>query len=119
VASVPKFFHDAVIFYRSRFFLFLDSVEQGRFEALLRDLADLPLGDATLAVLAGAVRDAAGTVVRWTPGYQVFPLSPALAGYFHAAQYANQVTAAFDGHRFAVDREAVWRARSMLTHRGV
>jgi hypothetical protein len=103
VASVPKFFHDAVIFFRSRLFLFLDGNEQGRFEALLRDLSALCLGDASLAVAGGRVRDTHGCVVRWIPGYQVFPLSLALTQYFHSPQYAAQVSSSSADSRFTLD----------------
>lgn len=91
IANVPKFFHDAVIFFHSRLFLFLDAAEQGRFEALARDLAALHLGDASLALANGAVRDADGAVVKWTPGYQVFPLTARLTAYFHSQPYADGV----------------------------
>jgi len=103
VVSVPKFFHDAVIFYRSRLFLFLDGAEQGRFEALLRDLSHLCLGDASLALAAGRVRDSEDAVAAWTPGYQVFPLSASLSGYFHSPEYAAQVAAALERWRFVVE----------------
>ncbi|MBI3784281.1 MAG: hypothetical protein HY270_12870 [Deltaproteobacteria bacterium] len=91
VVSVPKFFHDAVIFYRSRFFLFLDPVEQGRFEALMRDLESLQIGDASMALIRGRVLDAEGARIDWTPGYQVFPLSAKLTDYFHSPAYAERV----------------------------
>jgi hypothetical protein len=103
VASVPKFFHDAVIFFRSRFFLFLDGAEQGRFEALARDLRHLRLGDASLLVAGGAVRDAQGAAAEWIPGYQVFPLSPALTAYFHSSEYAAQVSHGVSCCRFTVE----------------
>ena len=103
VASVPKFFHDAAIFFHSRLFLFLDGEEQGRFEALARDLNHMRLGDASLAVIGGAVRDAHRRVVEWVPGYQVFPLSPTLTTYFHSPQYAARVSRGLVGEHFAVD----------------
>lgn len=103
VASVPKFFHDAAIFLHSRLFLFLDGEEQGRFEALARDLRHLRLGDASLAAIAGAVRDMHGGVVQWVPGYQIFPLSPILTAYFHSPQYAVRVAAGLSESRFTVD----------------
>ncbi len=103
VASVPKFFHDAAIFFHSRLFLFLDGEEQGRFEALVRDLRHLRLGDASLAMVGGMVRDAQGRVVEWTPGYQVFPLSAALTAYFHSAAFAARVGSGLAGGRFTAD----------------
>ena len=103
VASCPKFFHDAVIFFRSRLFLFLDPEEQGRFEALLRDLRSVPLGDASLAMLLGRVRDAGGVEARWTPSFQVFPLRPELTAYLHSARYADLVERGCAEHRFTID----------------
>ena len=114
VASVPKFFHDAVIFFRSRLFLFLDGSEQGRFEALARDLAALRLGDASLVLLSGGVRDAQGSAVQWAPGYQVFPLSAATTAYFHSPRYAAQVGAARQQNRYTVDPTAVTRLPTTL-----
>lgn len=111
IASSPKFFHDAVIFYRSRLFLFLDAEEQGRFEALLRDLRPLALGDASLALLNGCVRDHTGRVASWTPSFQVFPLSPELTGYFNDPRYAADVAAALDAHRFTIDPAALQASR--------
>ncbi len=109
VANVPKFFHDAVIFFRSRLFLFLDGREQGRFEQLVEALADLPMGDASLALVAGAVRDAQSQSVAWLPGYQVFPVSAAMTAYLHSPAYAADVA----GGR----REAVYRADTAVLER--
>jgi hypothetical protein len=114
VVSAPKFFHDAVIFFRSRLFLFLDGEEQGRLEALARDLAQLHLGDASLAVASGCVYDEQGTVVRWTPGYQVFPLSAALTAYFHSSQYAGHVQAGLNRCRFTVDLAMMRQSKERL-----
>ena len=54
VAFRPMWFHLAVVA-RARF-RFLDSARQGRFEALMRDLAHLPLLEATRLVAKGLVR---------------------------------------------------------------
>jgi len=111
VVNVPKFFHDAQIFFRSRLFLFLDAEEQGRFEALARDLASLSLGDASLALLGGCVRDASGAAVVWNPGYQVFPLSDPVRTYFHSEGYCAAVRSTQERSRFAVDMDALARVR--------
>ncbi len=113
IAALPKYFHDAAIFYRSRLFLFLDPDEQGRFEALLRDLADLSLDDASVALAGSAVRDAGGRVVCWQPGFQVMPLSPELADRFHGAAYQQACAASFEAKRFTVDADALAAARSI------
>jgi hypothetical protein len=91
VACMPKFFHDAYIFHRSRLFLFLDPAEQGRFEALVRDLRPLSLRDTSLALVSAAVSDRDGVPVSWRPGYQVFPLSPRLTAYFNSPKYEQAV----------------------------
>jgi len=114
IAALPKFFHDAAIFYRSRLFLFLDPREQGRFEALLRDLSSLSLRDATLALLGSAIRDDHATVVGWQPGLQVMPLSPELTGYFHANDYQVECRRTFESSRFVVDAQALLAARAVF-----
>ncbi|HUI26365.1 MAG TPA: hypothetical protein VL403_09810 [Candidatus Kryptonia bacterium] len=117
VASVPKFFHDAVIFHRSRLFLFLDGAEQGRFEALARDLRSLSLGDASLALVSRCVHEVQRGVIEWFPGYQVFPISPPLTGYFHSDEYAARVTEALQAHRFVCSLEELSRTREQLAER--
>jgi hypothetical protein len=117
VVNVPKFFHDALIFFRSRLFLFLDAEEQGRFEALARDLRQVALGDASVALIGGCVHDADGATVRWEPGYQVFPLAAELTAYFHSAAYAARVAAACAQSRFRVDAAALARTCTLLRTR--
>lgn len=114
VASVPKLFHDAVIFYRSRLFLFLDGAEQGRFEALARDLRGLALGDASLAIAGGAVHAADGSVIHWTPGYQVFPISERLAAYFHSPSFAGAVAESGRASHFTWDPDGLTRTRALV-----
>lgn len=114
VASLPKFFHDAAIFFHSRLFLFLDPVEQGRFEALARDLGALPLGDASLAIVGGCVRDADERITRWQPGFLILPLSQAFAAYFHAPDYAAAAADAFAGARFRCDAAGLAEIRATL-----
>jgi hypothetical protein len=113
VASRPKFFHDAVIFHRSRLFLFLDGREQGRFEALRRDLSALSLQQATLAVAGWCVRGEGDRVLRWNPGYQIFPVSERLTAHFHSPRYAADVAEARHTSHFRVDGAAFADARAM------
>jgi hypothetical protein len=89
IGNMPKFPHDAVIFQRTLGFAFLDPHEQGRFEALWRDVGGLGLRDFSLAIIAGGVRDAARRTVAWTPGVQAFPLSAALSAYLGSDAYAR------------------------------
>jgi hypothetical protein len=117
VANRPKFFHDAVIFHRSRLFLFLDGREQGRFEALARDLGGLSLADASLTFMGGGVRDAGGAVVAWQPGIQAFPISAAATAHFHSPEYAAAVARGFEGARFTWDAATLDRTRATLAER--
>ena len=66
----PAFFHTA---YAARHeFAFIDPERQGRFEALVRDLANVPLLEATIAVAEGACGWTAsptpGRRTRWRTG---------------------------------------------------
>jgi hypothetical protein len=113
IAALPKYFHDAVIFYRSRLFLFLDACEQGRFEALLRDLAGLSLEDASMALAGSAVRDAEGNVVRWQPGFQVMPLTAELTDCFHCEEYQQACRSSLETSRFTIDADDLAAARKV------
>ncbi len=117
LANMPKFYHDALIFYQSRLFLFLDSEEQGRFEALARDLSDLSLQDATLAVIGGCVFDGEGHQFRWAPGFQAYPVSGPLSEYFNSAAYAEGVKQAVDAASFSFDAQALQTARAVYAAR--
>jgi hypothetical protein len=116
VACVPKFFHDAVIFFRSRLFLFLAGEEQGRFEALLRDLDPLPLALASTQVTCGSVSDFSGAPVIWAPGLQVCPLTPLLTAYFHSPEYAASVRAACKNSRFVRTATSLPPSAAILTN---
>jgi acetoin utilization deacetylase AcuC-like enzyme len=75
----PAFFHTA---YAARHeFAFVDPERQGRFEALVRDLAHVPLLEATIAVAEGRVR-MDGTPYAWEADEMAYWLreSPADAG---------------------------------------
>ncbi len=64
VAFRPSAYHVA---YAARTWLrFVDPARQGRFEALLRDLGELPLPDATRAIAEGRVH-LCGEPYRWEP----------------------------------------------------
>ena len=118
IACMPKFFHDAVIFYRSRLFLFLDPAQQGRFEALARDLSTLPIGTASLLLAVDGVRDGEGRPVRWELAPQVFPLSDELRAYFNSTQYAEAVASAFTSCRFTWNDESIADARQLAQGAG-
>lgn len=100
VVCTPKFFHDAVIFYRSRLMVFLDPVQQGRFVALMRDLRPLPIGAASMLLIGGGVRDGKGEVTGWEGGLQVMPLSGRLCDYLNSSGYAAAVAREAAGSSF-------------------
>jgi acetoin utilization deacetylase AcuC-like enzyme len=76
VAFRPMWFHLAAL---ARFrFRFADPVRQGRFEAMVRDLAGHPLLDVTRAVVDGRVL-LNGEPYRWEPDDMVSRVEPAAA----------------------------------------
>ncbi|HKC59024.1 MAG TPA: histone deacetylase [Myxococcales bacterium] len=92
VAFRPAAFHTA---YAGRAQLrFVDPVRQGRFEALVRDLAGVPLAAATAAVASGQVL-MGGQPYRWEPDEMVLWRSP-------HAQDAEAVAAAREAAHFTV-----------------
>ena len=92
VAFRPAAFHTA---YAGRGQLrFVDPARQGRFEALVRDLAGMPLAAATGAVASGKVF-LGGAPYRWEPDEMVFWLRP-------RAEDSAAVAAARDSTHFTV-----------------
>jgi hypothetical protein len=69
LSFMPAWFHTAYVV-RARF-RFVDSVRQGRFEALLRDLAEIPLKVASQAIAEGRVL-LDGEPYVWEPAPMVF-----------------------------------------------
>ncbi len=113
IACIPKFYHDAVIFYRSRLFLFLEPGQQGRFEALARDLRPLSLGTASMLLLSNGVQGADGTNVDWGLHPQVCPLSPEMCDYFNSKPYADAVAEGFQTSRYTWSPEALATAQAL------
>jgi hypothetical protein len=101
VVNVPEYFHNAV-FYAVPF-RFLDPTDQGRFEALQRDLAHLTVGAASHAIEDGRVREEpAGRPFAWEPGDMAAPIAPALEAYLRSDEYAGAAAEARDSVRFVV-----------------
>ena len=101
LVNVPAYFHNAK-FYAPPF-AFLSAAEQGRFEALGRDLVDLPVADASAALQAGHVLDiATGEPVTWSPGGMLAALSPPVRDYLSSPEYSRAVATARDAQRFRV-----------------
>lgn len=103
LANMPKFPHDALIFFRSLLFLFADPKEQGRLEALWRDLDYLGLRDLSLAVSAGMATDERDNPLHWQPGFQVYPLSPMACAYFQSETYTQARAAARQVARYGAN----------------
>jgi hypothetical protein len=105
LVNVPAFFHNAK-FYAPPF-AFLYAAEQGRFEALCRDLAGCPVAEASAALEAGRVLDAAtGEPVTWSPGDMLAALSPPVREYLASPEYSREVAAAREACRFRVAENA-------------
>ena len=94
VLATPEYFHNAVFY--SPAFRFLSPREQGRFEALRRDLSGLPLAQASAGVDEGRVRDLSlGQSLAWRPGLMVAPISDALARTLDNEDYRRAASSAF------------------------
>lgn len=105
LVNVPAFFHNAK-FYAPPF-AFLYAAEQGRFEALCRDLAGCAVADASAALEGGRVLDAAtGEPVTWSPGDMLAALSPPVREYLTSPEYSRAVAAAREACRFRVAENA-------------
>jgi hypothetical protein len=101
LVNVPAYFHNAK-FYAPPF-AFLDAAEQGRFEALCRDLEAVSVADASAALEAGrVVAGADGEPVTWSPGAMLAPLSPPVREYLASPEYRRAVAVSRDGHRFRI-----------------
>jgi hypothetical protein len=99
--NFPEYFHNAR-FYAPPF-CFLSPGEQGRFEALCRDLAGVPVAEASAAVEEGRVLDPrTGTAMAWEPGEMVMPLTPRVAGVLRSQAWRAAVSAAAAASRFTV-----------------
>lgn len=97
--NLPEYFHNAVFY--SEIFRFVHPRQQGRFEALRRDLAGLHVAVASLAVDDGrVVSEPDGEPLRWEPGEMVAPLTSRLRRAFDSEDYAREVGEARDAARF-------------------
>ena len=104
--ATPEYFHNAVFY--SPAFRFLSPREQGRFDALRRDLQDLPVAEASAAVSAGRVTRpvAGGNGFAWRPGPMVAAVGDELARTLDGAGLPA-------GRRDGAGRGALRPARSL------
>jgi hypothetical protein len=99
--SFPQHYHNAV-FYSSQF-RFVSPARQGRFEALRRDLAALPIAEASAALEEGRVVDeATGKPCLWEAAEMVSPVTESLRRALESKAYAKAMRTARDGARFRV-----------------
>jgi hypothetical protein len=97
----PQGFHNANLYGRAM--KFVDPVEEGRFRALERDLADLSLPVASSAVAMGRVREVDGDTLRWQGRPQVLAINLPLQAYFEHDHYRSTVKHVRDSTRFLVE----------------
>ncbi len=101
LVAIPAYYHTAVLYHRM--FAFADPVHEGLFDALMRDLAPLPMTDAAAAVHEGRVRCAVtGKVVRWEGKEMVLPLGDAVRAYLERPEYGQTAAKMLADGRFLV-----------------
>jgi hypothetical protein len=101
VLGIPRHYHAAAIYHI--LFAFADPLAEGRFQALARDLAGLPLAEAARAVEDGRVCDAAsGEPLRWAGEEMVMPIAEPVRAYFADPRYLDRAARALAGARFRV-----------------
>ncbi len=101
VIAIPAYWHNALLY--RRVFAFVDPVEEGRFQALTRDLSGLPLAEAAWAVHEGRVRDATfGGVFQWRGAPMVLPLAGAARAYLQGPAYVDAAARTLLASRFEV-----------------
>lgn len=99
--NVPEHYHNAYLY--SKQMLCFDPADQGYLEALMRDLGEHSLVEASAAVDAGRLRDArSGAALRWEGRPQVMPVKPELNRYFTRPSYIRAVAAARERQRFVL-----------------
>lgn len=101
LVNVPEYFHNAVLY--SAVYRFVSPARQGVFEALVRDLAPLPLGAASAAVEEGRVaRVDSEEVLVWEPGEMIMPLTDPVQRWLEAPSLLERVREARESARFRV-----------------
>jgi hypothetical protein len=86
VLDVPDHFHTALFY--SRAFRYLDPAEEGRFQAIVRDLAGVPLALASDAIREGCLVDrATGSPMPWVASEQVMSGRGPLRRFLRSEEY--------------------------------
>ncbi|HEX9190722.1 MAG TPA: hypothetical protein VF847_01410 [Candidatus Deferrimicrobiaceae bacterium] len=109
VLDVPDHFHTALFY--SRAFRYLDPEAEGRFQAIVRDLAGVPLALASGAIREGCLVDrATGATVAWPVAEQVMAVRGPLRRYIRSGEYRAARERALAGFHFFVNWD-LYRAK--------
>ena len=101
VLAIPEYFHNAVFYWPA--FRFLSPLEQGRFDALRRDLAGLSVAAASWAVAESRVRDLPrARPLAWRPGPMAAPVSEAFLRAVEGEEYKRVADLARAESRFGI-----------------
>lgn len=102
VLDVPDHFHTALFY--SRAFRYLDPVAEGRFLAIARDLAGVPLALASDAIREGCLVDrTAEAPTPWPVAEQVIAMRGPLYRFLRSHTYREARNRALADHRFVVN----------------
>ena len=102
ILDVPDHFHTALFY--SRAFRFLEPEQEGRFQAIARDLKSIPLALASEAIELGCLIHAdTGVPIRWEPAEQVLPIRGPLRRFVLSHEYRRLRDPAFSGLRAGID----------------
>ena len=97
ISNVPEHFHNA---YHYTGFIFLNPLDEGRFEKMKEDLDEdikfRGIAAVSWAIYLGFLRENEKHI-KWVPHEQVLPLSVRMAFYFHSAEYQMMVELAKSG----------------------
>jgi len=114
LVSWPQWFHNAMLYHPR--WMFADPREEGRFAALVRDLASVGLPRLAWAVHLGCVTDHRGQPFAWQPGPLVLPRTRDAFRHFETPYYRATRFATRTRSGFSLDEEALERA---LRERGL
>jgi hypothetical protein len=102
--NYPEYLHNAR-FYAPPF-VFLSAPEQGRFEALGRDLSNVHIAEASAAMEDGRVVDTAtGETAAWEPGPMIMPLTDRVRQVLEAPAWRDAAAAAAARSSFRIRGE--------------
>ena len=114
VLDVPEHFHTALFY--SRAFRYLDPESEGRFRAIARDLAGVPLALASDAIREGCLVDrATGAPMEWPVAEQVMAVRGPLRRFVRSGEYRGARDRALAALRVVVNWDLY---RSRIASRG-